>query len=183
MKTLLTLFFLFFSPLVFAEDISNYEIEGMSVGSNLLNYYTKDEIKKNLRKNAYSHITEKNKFFHTEFSDNSFDVYDFIQISYKIKNNNLYEIAMIAGGIVCDNKIELCINKQDEIANDFKSIFSDFPLEKVIYKTHNADVHEIIYEIPSGQIRLQVVEWSEEIVWKDNIRVVLMSNEFDNWLY
>ena len=42
------------------------------------------KLKKNLRKNPYSHIKE-NKFFHTEFIDNSFDNYYFIQISYKNK--------------------------------------------------------------------------------------------------
>ena len=45
MKILLTLFVFFFSSLVFAEDISDFEIEGMSIGDSLLDYMNEDEIK------------------------------------------------------------------------------------------------------------------------------------------
>ena len=44
MKILLTLFVLFFSSLLFAEDISDFEIEGMSIGDSLLDYMSEDEI-------------------------------------------------------------------------------------------------------------------------------------------
>ena len=46
MKTLLTLFVLLFSSSVVAEDISDFQIEGMSVGNSLLDYFSEDEIKK-----------------------------------------------------------------------------------------------------------------------------------------
>ena len=47
MKTLLTFWFLLFSSFVFAEDISSFEIEGMSVGESLLDYFNKEEILNN----------------------------------------------------------------------------------------------------------------------------------------
>ena len=46
MKILLTLFVLFFSSSVFAEDISDFQIEGISVGESLLDYMSEEEIKK-----------------------------------------------------------------------------------------------------------------------------------------
>ena len=48
MKILLTLFVLLFSSSVFADDISDLEIEGISVGDSLLNYYSEEDIKKNI---------------------------------------------------------------------------------------------------------------------------------------
>ena len=48
MKTLLIIIFFSFNfqILTKAEDIRDFEIEGMTVGDSLLNYYTKEQIKK-----------------------------------------------------------------------------------------------------------------------------------------
>ena len=52
MKILLTLFVLLFSSSVVAEDISDFEMGGMSIGDSLLDFYTKTEIT-NARKSIY----------------------------------------------------------------------------------------------------------------------------------
>ena len=44
MKILLTLFVLLFSSSMFAEDISDFQIEGMSIGDTLLDYFNEEEI-------------------------------------------------------------------------------------------------------------------------------------------
>lgn len=44
MKAILTLFVLLFSSSVVADDISDYEIEGMSIGDSLTDYYSEKEI-------------------------------------------------------------------------------------------------------------------------------------------
>ena len=44
MKILLTLFVLFFSSSVLAGDISDFEIEGISIGDSLLDHFNKDLI-------------------------------------------------------------------------------------------------------------------------------------------
>ena len=49
MKTLLTLFVLLFSSLVFADDIRDFQIEGMSIGDSLLDYFTEQKIKNNMK--------------------------------------------------------------------------------------------------------------------------------------
>ena len=41
-----------------ADDISNFQIEGMSLGDSLLDYMSEDEIKKNMT-DIYSYINEK----------------------------------------------------------------------------------------------------------------------------
>ena len=50
MKILLTLFVLLFSPSVLAEDISDFQIEGISIGDSLLDYFSDEEIKNNIMK-------------------------------------------------------------------------------------------------------------------------------------
>ena len=53
MKKLLILLFSFFlySPSVFADDISDFQIEGISIGDSLLDYMTEDEILKEIELN------------------------------------------------------------------------------------------------------------------------------------
>ena len=45
MKIFLTLFFLLFSFSLVAEDISDFKIEGISIGDSLLDYMSEEEIK------------------------------------------------------------------------------------------------------------------------------------------
>ena len=50
MKIILTFFVLLSSSFVFAEDISDFEIEGMSMGDSVLDYFSEEEIKKYLER-------------------------------------------------------------------------------------------------------------------------------------
>ena len=55
-KLLVLLFSLFFlsSLSVFADDISDFQIEGMSIGDSLLDYMTEDEILEEIERNKNS---------------------------------------------------------------------------------------------------------------------------------
>ena len=61
MKILLTLFVLLFSSSVFADDISDFQIEGISVGNSALDYMSEKEIKKEIKDTRfmYERLTEK----------------------------------------------------------------------------------------------------------------------------
>ena len=70
MKILLTLFVLFFSSLVVADDISDFQIEGISVGDSLLDYADKKDIEE--RKKYYPNskkwsmfVSYHEKYFNT----------------------------------------------------------------------------------------------------------------------
>ena len=62
-KTLIILVSLF-SSLVFANDISDFQIEGISIGDSLLDYMSEKEILKELEKNRdrYQHLEDSKKF-------------------------------------------------------------------------------------------------------------------------
>ena len=49
MKILLTLFVLLFSSSVFADDISDFQIEGMSIGDSALDFFNEKVIKESLK--------------------------------------------------------------------------------------------------------------------------------------
>ena len=67
MKKLLILLFsilLLSSTSVFADDISDFQIEGISLGDSLLDYMTEDEILKEIErtKDWYQYLSEPNKY-------------------------------------------------------------------------------------------------------------------------
>ena len=65
MKILLTLFVLFFSSLVVAEDISDFQIEGMSIGDSLLDYVSEMQIQNNIKDYTF----KNDKFYAIDFDD------------------------------------------------------------------------------------------------------------------
>ena len=88
-KLLILLFSLFFlsSPSVFAEDISDFQIEGMSIGDSLLDYMTEDEILEEieLNKDMYSHLKDPHKYAEV-FLFKDFPTYD-DGLSFYVINN------------------------------------------------------------------------------------------------
>ena len=59
-KILLILILTFsFQSFIKADDISDFQIEGISIGDSALNYFSEEEIKKNIRKNSYENSDGK----------------------------------------------------------------------------------------------------------------------------
>ena len=133
MKTLLTLFVLFFSSLLFADDISDFEIEGMSIGDSALDFFSEKEIKNNL-KNYYTDTT----YLVTELEFlPSFKVYDAIQLHFKSSDKN-YTIDSVTGFLDYPNNINECYDKKNKIYDDITYLFQN--MEKDEYDhSHNAD--------------------------------------------
>ena len=70
MKTFLTLFVLLFSSSVVAEDISDFQIEGMSIGDSLLDYFSEKKIRNNKKSSpiSVSHVISSTKLIHALYS-------------------------------------------------------------------------------------------------------------------
>ena len=187
MKTLLTLFVLFFSSSVFADDISDFEIEGMSIGDNLLDFFLEEEVESHIRNEAYQYKKDK-KFKTVQFYKFPFfKTYEFLVISYKTINSKNFEIGSVSGGIIF-NDFQKCILKQDEIIEEFSSLFPGINKDNKKIFDHQSDpsgkskVSSISQVINGGDIAIQCFDFSEEIDWQDNLRVFLSSDEFNKWI-
>ena len=96
MKILLTLLVLFFSSSTFADDISDFQIEGMSVGDSLLDYLNKDRI---ALKTVFEKEQGSNKeigFIYFDNDNGNFKNYRRLKISYEV-NAKDYKILSITG--------------------------------------------------------------------------------------
>ena len=79
MKKIFVILFLFFSSSLFAEDISDFEIEGISIGDSALEYFTKEDI----IKNTFNYFKDKT---YTPVQNNGplfFKIYDAVDFAYK----------------------------------------------------------------------------------------------------
>ena len=126
MRVFITVLLLIFSlqSWIKADDISDFEIEGMSIGDSLLDYFSEDEIKNNIVKTYYKYKSTK-KFVAVEFYEVPFfkTYKDGIQIHLK-RNDKKYEIYSIRAFFYIDDK-STCLKKREEIVKDIKSLFND----------------------------------------------------------
>ena len=139
MKTLLTLFVLLFSSCVIADDISDFEIEGIFLGDSLFDHFTEREIN-----NAYSFKYKNDEYRYYTFDVDSL-IYDYLQITIKTDNEYIDNsssqksiIHAIAGMIEYKNNINECYKKQKEVKKDLDSFLNAFDVQEGS-RVHPAD--------------------------------------------
>ena len=184
MKILLTLFVLLFSSSVFAEDISDFEIEGMSIGDSLLDYFSEAEIRDSIISTYYKEYKIK-KFTPTEFYNLSFfETYDWLQIHFK-PNDNKYIIYGITGGWNTKN-ISDCYKKQNEIVNDLTNMFSNLKKSEEsssLLQDSDGNNKGVYFDFSlGGYIFVECYDFSSKVSFPDQLRIGIIEKEFDEWL-
>ena len=110
-----------FQTLIKADDIRDFEIEGMSIGDSALKYFDKKILETNKEYEWY-----EDKFYipiaELKLSDS--EIYESFQIHIK-NNDNKYLIESIAGFIFFKNSINQCYKKLDSIVDEIESLFND----------------------------------------------------------
>ena len=123
MKKLSTYLFLIlfsFSTSSFADDIRDFQIEGVSIGDSLLDYMSEEEIKEN----NVVHVYPDKKFTVSVYKQST-EIYDWgVGIEYK-SNDQTYKIHGVQGRALFKNDIEGCYEKQDEIEKEISSMFTE----------------------------------------------------------
>ena len=201
MKKLLVLLFSLFllsSPSVFADDISDFQIEGISIGDSLLDYMTEDEILKEIEENKdyYSDLNEPDKYLEIYTNKN---LQTYASLAFFIKNtptseyisnkNEKYLIVSIRGLIDFTEDFYGCIEKRDEIAEDLSKVFPNAQkTEKKFEHSTDATIIDAIYlEFDSGaQSEVSCMDYEEtyriKMNWSDNLSVSIDPEEIKSWL-
>tara|TARA_Y100001958_G_C20951688_1_gene354027 strand:+ start:99 stop:677 length:579 start_codon:yes stop_codon:yes gene_type:complete len=170
-----------------ADDIRDFEIEGISIGDSLLDYFSEKEIKQNLKVNYFSRIKDKT-FVTAEIMDGKFKNYDGLQIVLK-RNDNTYKIYGMHGIIFYEKNINLCYKKLSEISKDIEKNIK-YELKDVF---ENLDMggkrgrySGTTFLLKFGIISVHCYDWSKEIEkknrWTDNLRVNIKTDEYENFL-
>ena len=169
-----------------ADDISDFEIEGMSIGDSLLDYFSEEKIKKG-KKNYYKD-NEFSTFELVHLPESK--IYDGLQALYKTKDKK-YIIYSITGTLDCINDFTVCKKAWKKIVLDLVELFkNDAVINDRGTYNHPADesgkskVTEIRFEFNSGdRATVEMTDWSKKIGYYDNIRVNIDTKEIAEWLY
>ena len=173
-------------PLSKADDIRDFQIEGMSIGDSLLNYMTINEIQSNKR----NYVPNTSKYYVTSF--NNLKKYDTLDIYLK-RNDNKYIVRSLIGFVFLD--FQKCKIKLDSVSKEIDQLFSnikkvDLGLVNHNYdKTGNSKEYQITYLINNDydddHIRIQCTDWSSKITkeknWGDSFNIGAYSKEILKW--
>lgn len=161
MKQFLTMFILIFSFQSWAKanDIRDFEIEGLSVGDSLLKYFDKEFIDENKSFNYDS--TEMYSLYLTL----NLKTFEEIEINFK-NNDDDYIIQAIAGIEVID--IKKCLKKKKVITKELKSLFN-FDPENYVHKYNNDYLTAGLDLVVTSESRAHITEW--DFPNNDKVRV------------
>ena len=174
-----------FQSLTKADDIKDFQIEGMSIGDSALKYFDKKILEKN---KEYEWYEDKSFIPIAELKLSDSKIYESFQIHVK-NNDNKYIIESVAGFIFFKDSINQCYKKLDSIVNEIESLFNDIEnLGKSIYKhsfdkTGKSTITDIILRDNNGfEISIQCYDWSKDLPYTDQLRIVIDSKKFSDWM-
>ena len=177
------IFFFLLNTNANSSDISDFQIEGLSIGDSLLNFASKKLIETHRYKNQSSNnkyiIYEADKFI-------EINQYDYLGVSTK-KNDPKYIITSISGRIYYENLSE-CKKLRKLIINDIKKIIKFDGSEKSKYKSQDgkATVHTIqLYLKPYPSVESIVVnciQHPKNSTTRNNLSVSINPEEYAYYL-
>ena len=187
-----------FQTLTKADDIRDFEIEGMSIGDSLLDHFSEENIIKEL--NSKYVFKYKSDFIRIAAgSGEGFYLikdtkqYDDIGITLKL-NDKKYIIYSISGRIFCYDKIKECFDNQKKISNDLKNFLGDSVKFKTWEKVNPDDKtkksklfhNDFIPKKSNGLITVGVYNYSksysEKTRFYNHAVIAIYSEEFNNFL-
>jgi hypothetical protein len=194
-KRLLLIIILTFSfqSLTKADDISDLQIEGISIGDSLLDYF-----KINTIKSARKYEYKNDKFYSIDIWSDKFNQYTAIQFHLK-KEDRKYIVHGLSGtltfgnlAVYYPNSKKECKNKKEIIMDSISSIFpsADVRSQDVLDANDGyggkAVRQDAYYTLDVGQIWIQCVTWGKKTKKKENLydslRLTLLTPEFIKWI-
>ena len=174
-----------FQSLSKADDITDFEIEGMGLYESALNFFSLAKIKDN-EEDYYNNKTFKTATIYAR----NFEVYQDVQISYKT-NDKSYKLYDISG--IVDKEYDSCLKEIKSISKEFDEMFPNTKFEKLYTFEHNSDpsgeskISDMYWEFNNGdKILLACYYWNtpygEKKGYVDEMRVTISSKEFDTFL-
>ena len=172
-----------------ADDVSDFEIEGISIGDTLLKKFSRDEIE-----SFYKALYYKDDLYTTieslEISSNN--KYDYISYSYKTNDKDYILVGLVADVDSIksfNNNIENCYPLMDEIVNELKTVFINSKQKDNGVFPHPIDksgksiiTNYSFYPNNGGNISVSCYDYSEETGYADSLRVGLITRNFNTWL-
>ena len=186
-KILLTLIFvLILQNFSHADDIRDFEVEGMSIGSSLLENFSEKEIKLSVSKTQYTN----DKFIRYDL-ENLVKLKNYNTLSvYVKKNDNKYIISGLSG-ILQYEELNDCLQKKTKIKNEVEKLFKFVDKQDGVTssnqdKTGKSKLYSAQYYFkpyPSDEaITIQCYHFTEESMIQRVLKLNVNSEYFANFI-
>ena len=166
-----------------ADDIRDFQIEGISIGDSALDFISKDNLLKH----------KKDWFKGDEFSIsadlnlNFLKIYDALQIIYRTDDKK-FKIEGIEA-IKFHKDIENCHVIFDEVVLDIKKMFKSIEVTSKVTSRHEGDkvgktmvTYQSITMPNNDGVSISCYDWSKESGYWDQLRISIRTFEYDNFL-
>jgi hypothetical protein len=186
---IIIIIFISFQSLTKADDIRDFEIEGMSIGDSLLDFISLKKI--NQKINSYSdkgYIYKSKKYYALTFNSDDFSsnlkLYDQVQFHLKHKDT-LYIIESIGGIKLYKENISECYSFLANREKEANSVFSKANKEKLFIE-NKRNIKKTVgyfYTLPdNSNMFIGCEDWNKDSNIKDDFALVLNSSEHQDWV-
>ena len=166
-----------------ADDIRDFEIEGMSIGDSLLQFFNEKEINSNL-----AEWYKDNEYSTSLLSMENYETYKDLDISFLSKDNE-YKIVSLAA-IHVDASRENCKLIKKEIVNEIRQVTNninvDFEERVEIHPVDSSGksyVESSYFYYKNGDaIVVQCFFFSKNVNYDDGLKVSITTDEYVDWL-
>ena len=173
-----------------ADDISDFKMEGMSIGDSLLDYFSKKDIEDNsvfmFEKNKYKTalVVSKSHPKSNYLLSANFEVYDQLAIYYLYKDND-YKISSFDGSIYFKDNIKNCYKEKDKTTSELTELFGESATikDEGFTKKKNFKYNAVNFIFDEGSsARVTCRDYKKKIKNKiDQLSVILKSIEYRKW--
>ena len=169
-----------------AEDIKDFEIEGISLYDSALLHFTESELKANIA-NYYT----SDKYF-TSAIFKTFKDYDYLQLSFK-KNDSKYIIQDLSGSKTLS--YSKCLNKLKDIKKQISSLYEnsskiinrEIKYNHPIDKSGETKITDVYWSFNDGDvIVIQCYNWQSKYGkkrnYEDELKIAISNKDINTWL-
>ena len=168
-----------------ADDISDFEIEGISIGDSLLDFVDKNYI------NSDKSYLYKNKKYYAVMIRKDFEKFDSIQVSIKDKDKKYIIHALAGKTYYRNNNINECYGLLNHIDLNVSETLKNIIIDKKVTgkkahtydKTGESTTDGIYYSLENeNHLYIYCTDWSDKFDFTDNLKVQIRTSEYNNWL-
>jgi hypothetical protein len=177
-----------FQTLTKADEIKDFEIQGLTIGDSLLQMYSEKEIKEYSKINSNIYPSSKKYFtLGTHGKDENYDQFN-VDLKYNDKDYIIYGLSQYKR-----MKYKNCLKEMKIITKDIKKIFNQkkYKLTELtqiprVDTSGNSKYTSTDFAFRDGSsLRIICTDWGKEFEadnFSDNIDVSLASSQLNNWL-
>ena len=180
MKRLLLILILTFSfqTLTKADDIRDFQIEGMSIGDSALNYFSKSEL--NNAHEIYDYENKKYRYYFLSYDKSK--TYEYLQITVKPSDKN-FIIHGIDGHIFYETNINNCYKKMSKVKKEINNVFTTSGKEdEGDHPALNGTFKRIFYKFEDGAAELVCYDMSKKSERTDRFAVTIKNQKLLDFL-